>query len=172
MMGKRYGMLLVSCGGILLFLLMGLRLINSGTQVLAVPLSQDPKEGQAIFQEKCAACHTIGQGDRVGPDLKGVTASRDRAWLTRWLLAPDRMISQGDPIATGLLKKYNNMPMPNLGLTEQQVEAVIAYLKTAETAPVAIPAQYIPTLAIGVLAIVGLTLLGIIAGTKRVEVRP
>jgi mono/diheme cytochrome c family protein len=29
------------------------------------------QEGQQVFQQKCVGCHTIGQGDRVGPDLKG-----------------------------------------------------------------------------------------------------
>lgn len=42
-------------------------------------------EGQALFQEKCVACHTIGQGDRVGPDLAGVTARRSHAWLEAWI---------------------------------------------------------------------------------------
>ncbi|MDP2702657.1 MAG: c-type cytochrome [Candidatus Rokubacteria bacterium] len=42
-------------------------------------------EGQALFHEECVACHTIGQGDRVGPDLAGVTARRDRAWLEAWI---------------------------------------------------------------------------------------
>ncbi|MBI4607901.1 MAG: cytochrome c [Candidatus Rokubacteria bacterium] len=39
-----------------------------------------PVEGQAIFQEKCVSCHTIGGGRLVGPDLQGVTARRDREW--------------------------------------------------------------------------------------------
>ncbi len=35
--------------------------------------------GQALFKKMCAPCHTIGVGDRVGPDLRGVTARRDTA---------------------------------------------------------------------------------------------
>src|SRR5215467_15602236 len=44
-----------------------------------LPLSQQP--GQAMFKKICAPCHTIGVGDRVGPDLRGVTQRRERAWL-------------------------------------------------------------------------------------------
>jgi mono/diheme cytochrome c family protein len=100
----------------------------------AAPPSQSASEGQALFQEKCAACHTIGQGDKVGPDLKGVTTRRERAWLTRWIAVPDQMVAQGDPIATELFQKYNSIQMPNLNLTEGQVAALIAYLETqAET---------------------------------------
>ncbi len=39
-------------------------------------------KGQYLFATKCISCHTIGHGDRVGPDLLGVTHARDRAWLT------------------------------------------------------------------------------------------
>ena len=127
--------------------------------------------GQSIFEQKCKSCHTIGQGVLVGPDLQGVTTRREESWLRVQIKSPSVHRAQNDPISMGNLAKFG-IPMPYLGLTEQQVEAVIAYLKNAEPAPVSTPAQYLPTLAIGMLAIVGLTLIGLIAGTKRVEVRP
>ena len=46
-----------------------------------------------LFQTGCAACHTPGDGDTIGPDVLGVTARRDRAWLTRMIQSmriPDR----------------------------------------------------------------------------------
>jgi mono/diheme cytochrome c family protein len=96
----------------------------------AIVAAQGPTaaEGQTLFQEKCASCHTIGQGDLVGPDLKGVTDRRDVDWLTRWISAPDKMLAANDPTATALLAQYKNVPMPNLGLSQAQVEALIAYL--------------------------------------------
>ncbi|MCK6579393.1 MAG: cytochrome c [Anaerolineae bacterium] len=89
-------------------------------------------EGQTIFQQKCTACHTIGSGDLVGPDLEGVVARRDEDWLTRWITTPDQMLAENDPIATQLLQQYNNIPMPNLSLTQSQVAAVIAYLQSTD----------------------------------------
>lgn len=97
--------------------------------------AQSAADGEALFKEKCFSCHTIGQGDRVGPDLAGVTGRRDRDWLRRFILAPDRMIAEGDPIATELLRKYKNVPMPDLGLTEAEVAALIAFLESQEGAP-------------------------------------
>ncbi len=94
----------------------------------AAATDQSREKGRAIFQEKCAACHTIGQGDRAGPDLKGITSIREHDWLTRWLLAPDKMIAEKDPIIAELFKKYNNIPMPNQGFTETEVAALLAYL--------------------------------------------
>lgn len=87
-------------------------------------------EGEAIFQEKCIACHTIGGGTLVGPDLQGVTTRRERDWLARWIREPDKMLAEGDPIATDLFEEFNNVPMINQGLTEAQVATVIAYLET------------------------------------------
>ncbi len=114
----------------LLFLLVVLSLAAGLGRVLAVPPSQSADEGEEIFQTGCAVCHTIGEGDLVGPDLEGVTTRRDRDWLTRWISAPDVMLDQGDPIATELLEKYNNVPMPNLGLSEAEVASLIAFLET------------------------------------------
>jgi len=84
--------------------------------------------GQEIFTAKCTACHSIGEGVRVGPDLQGVTQQRDPDWLARWITEPDVMLAEGDPIATELLAKHNNVPMPNLQLTAEEVDNVIAYL--------------------------------------------
>lgn len=40
--------------------------------------------GQRLFASKCSACHTIGKGDKLGPDLAGVSARRERAWIARY----------------------------------------------------------------------------------------
>ena len=90
--------------------------------------------GEQIFQEKCTACHTIGKGPLVGPDLKGVIAKRPRAWLEQWIAAPDAMLAKKDPIATELLRQWRDVPMPNQGLSTSDVTAVLAYLETAEAA--------------------------------------
>lgn len=93
----------------------------------AVPPAQTP-DGAALFTQKgCNACHTIGGGTLVGPDLKGVTDQRSTEWLTNWLTAPDQML-QTDPDAKALLAQYNNVAMPNLGLKPDEVAALIAYL--------------------------------------------
>lgn len=100
-------------------------------------------DGEALFTAKgCNACHTIGGGKLVGPDLQGVTELRTNEWLTKWLTAPDQML-QTDPDAKALLAEYNNVPMPNLGLTPEEVAALIAYLgggKTTSGATVELPA--------------------------------
>lgn len=103
------------------------RELPASVPVVAVALPSDAGPGQALFRKTCAACHQIGGGDLVGPDLKGVTQRREREWLARFLLAPDQMLERGDPIASELFAKYK-IPMPNLKLTERDAADLITYI--------------------------------------------
>jgi protein SCO1 len=87
--------------------------------------------GAYVFQSRCGACHTVGKGDTVGPDLAAVTTRRERDWLVRYLKHPDQMLADKDPIAVALFEKYQNVPMPNLRLTEGEIAAVLSFLETA-----------------------------------------
>jgi len=84
--------------------------------------------GQALFAKACAGCHTVGNGQRVGPDLAGVTRRRDRAWLTRYIMDPYRMRAEGDPIARELADRFKTVRMPKLELSNDDSSDVLAYL--------------------------------------------
>jgi protein SCO1 len=88
-----------------------------------------PDAGVLLFQSRCSACHTIGKGDAVGPDLAGVTTRRARDWLVRYLRAPEQMLAEQDAIAVALLAKYKNVPMPNLRLSDGEIAMVLSYLE-------------------------------------------
>src|SRR6266849_10706764 len=92
-------------------------------------------QGEYLFGSRCSACHTLGQGDKMGPDLAGVTLRRDRAWLARYVAEPDKMLAEGDPIATALFEKYKDARMPNLRLGSADVLAVLSYLEARGKAP-------------------------------------
>jgi len=87
--------------------------------------------GQYVFSTKCSACHGLGEGPKVGPDLAGVTTTRTRAWLASYITDPQAMLQRGDPIAKALSAKYGALSMPTLQLTDQQVRDVIQYLDRA-----------------------------------------
>jgi protein SCO1/2 len=93
-------------------------------------------KGTYLFQSRCAACHTIGQGDSLGPDLLGVTARRKRDWLANMIATPNEMLSGKDPVATALFARYKELRMPNLRLGEVDVNALIGYLKAQDAAGV------------------------------------
>jgi protein SCO1/2 len=96
--------------------------------------------GEYAFKTHCAPCHTVGRGDQIGPDLLGVTTRRDRAWLTRFIIAPDRMIAEGDATATALLAKYKQVAMPSLGLARSDADLLLDYL-AKQQAPAAAAAS-------------------------------
>jgi mono/diheme cytochrome c family protein len=100
-------------------------------RVEAAPASQGGTAGETIFQTKCAACHTMGKGKLVGPDLKGVTARRDAQWLKSFIADPNKLFAANDPTAQQLLSESNNVRMPALGLTDAEVDALVAYLGSA-----------------------------------------
>jgi mono/diheme cytochrome c family protein len=130
--------------------------------------------GQQIFEDNCAACHTIGKGKLVGPDLAGVTSRREGSWLKRQIKDPEGLIAKKDPIALQLLKEADDVPMPSPDLSDEEVVAVIAYLKSTEkqaSVVVGVPYQYMPTILISIIVLIGLTLIGFRAGSKKVDVR-
>tara|TARA_Y100000031_G_scaffold115674_1_gene128085 strand:- start:215 stop:658 length:444 start_codon:yes stop_codon:yes gene_type:complete len=135
---------------------------------------QAAENGQEIFLDNCAACHTIGKGKLVGPDLAGVTSRREAGWLKRQINDPEGLIAEKDPIAMQLLKEADNVPMPGPELSDADVVAVIAYLKSTEKqadVAVGLPSQYMPTLLISILVLIGLTLIGLKVGNEKVDVR-
>ena len=95
-----------------------------------VPTDPLTQRAQLDFQSKCLACHTLGGGDKLGPDLLGTTRRHDTAWLTRWLKSPEQML-QTDPTAKALLERWK-IPMPNQGLTDQEIKGYIEFFKWAD----------------------------------------
>jgi protein SCO1/2 len=93
----------------------------TGTAMSAQP-------GQALFKKMCAPCHTIGVGDRVGPDLRGVTARRDQPWLEAFIQNPSKMRAKHDPTALALAAEYPAVRMPAVGLAPADASDLIAYL--------------------------------------------
>jgi nitrite reductase (NO-forming) len=102
--------------------------------VEADPSEPDALAGKGIFESKCLACHSIGQGRKLGPDLAGVSKQRDAAWLTRWLKDPDSML-KSDEHAKAMLKQYNNIPMPNQSLTDADIRQIIKYFQWYDAQP-------------------------------------
>jgi nitrite reductase (NO-forming) len=88
-------------------------------------LDADAAKGKSTFETKCVACHSVGSGDKIGPDLHGVTKRRSDKWLTSWLLTTEKMQSS-DPAAKELLAKYK-VPMPNPGLNRSEVRQIVKY---------------------------------------------
>jgi len=85
--------------------------------------------GTYLFKTRCAACHTVGKGDGVGPDLVNVVGRRGHDWVARYVAQPETMLAEGDPVAKELFKKYKEVRMPNLELYPDDVRTLIAYIQ-------------------------------------------
>ncbi len=87
------------------------------------------KRGKTVWTNRgCGACHGIGK-KMVGPDLAGVDKRRSRDWLNRWFKDTDQMLAS-DPAAQALLKEFNGVRMPKQNLTQQDVDAILAYVQS------------------------------------------
>jgi len=84
--------------------------------------------GEYLFSIKCSACHSLGQETKIGPNLAGITHTRERQWLAKYIADPDQMLKAGDPIAKELFARYKQMRMPNLQLSAEQVADLIAFI--------------------------------------------
>ncbi|MBV6522006.1 MAG: hypothetical protein MNPFHGCM_02150 [Gemmatimonadaceae bacterium] len=160
-------------------ILLGRRLRGSARCILALVAvnmaitpgtlhGQEKSAGQRVFETMCVACHTIGGGVRIGPDLQGVTERRTRDWMVRFISDPDAMVAAGDSIAVANLAQYG-VRMPKFPLTAPQVEAVVDYLGGGVAAPAGRPAEYIPTLVLAAIVAAAFTLIALRQGTKRME---
>jgi mono/diheme cytochrome c family protein len=83
-------------------------------------------EGERVFlMAGCQSCHTVGRGRLIGPDLSGIRRRRTPDWLRQWLRDPPRML-QDEKVQAGF-KDYP-VPMPDLKLSDRQVDLLLQYL--------------------------------------------
>lgn len=87
------------------------------------------EQGHALFQSKgCVACHTIGKGRLVGPDLSGVTNRRSYAFVVGMVTNPDSMLAN-DTTAKRLLATYLT-PMSNQGVSREEARGIFEFFRS------------------------------------------
>ena len=96
--------------------------------------SQAQNQGEVTFKQICAACHTVGKGRLVGPDLMNIHQRRTDDWLLRFIKSSQTVIKGGDAYADSLFKAYNQVMMPDqTALSEAQMKEVLAYIQATST---------------------------------------
>ena len=88
--------------------------------------AQTPGEGN--FTTYCGACHTIGEGLRVGPDLAGIHERRSQEWLEQFVKSSQSLIKSGDADAAAIAAEFNGIVMPDALISDQQIIEVLNYI--------------------------------------------
>ena len=89
-------------------------------------------DGELLFKGYCVACHTIGNGRLVGPDLIGVNEKYEEDWLVSFIQSSQTMVTAGDERAVKVFNEYM-IPMPDQPLSNDQVKDLLTYIGKQST---------------------------------------
>tara|TARA_B110000003_G_scaffold226882_1_gene227980 strand:- start:2884 stop:4140 length:1257 start_codon:yes stop_codon:yes gene_type:complete len=95
-------------------------------------------DGAQIYKANCTACHMIGGGRLVGPDLQGITEKRTKDWLKKWINSSSELIASGDADAIAIFEEYNKSVMTNFYFSDEEYEALYSYLQSPPIEEVAV----------------------------------
>ena len=85
-------------------------------------------DGEALYKTNCTACHNIGGGRLIGPDLQGVTERRDPEWLKSWINDNAAFRKSGDKDAIAIFEEYKGSVMAAFYFEDEEMEALLSYL--------------------------------------------
>jgi cytochrome c oxidase subunit 2 len=104
-------------------------------QAEAEPAASSVAEGADIFSQTCTACHAVAGTENAPADDSALSGPNLTHFMSREMFAGNTFENNED----NLRRWIDNPPamkpgatMPDYGLSEQQIEAVVAYLQTLE----------------------------------------
>lgn len=99
-----------------------------GISIYAIANAQS---GEELFNSTCVACHTIGKGRLVGPDLKDINNKRDTQWSIEFIRESQAMIKNGDSDAIAIFDEFSKITMPDNDLSDDQIQSILTYIESA-----------------------------------------
>lgn len=114
------------------FIIAILLLVACGAEVPepAQPLTEQEAQGQTVFIQQCNACHSLVNPEGgVGPSMVGI-ATTAQTRVAEQDAATYLRLSMTQP-ADYLVPEYDNV-MPVRNLSDEEIEAVVAYLLTLQ----------------------------------------
>ncbi len=105
---------------------------NSAMSANTAPAFSDSAtiaKGESVFNQYCTGCHNFRQ-DGIGPQLGGLTTKVSAEWIRQFIQNPQKMIESEDERAIQLLKKYKVVMPAFSALSNNDLNAVVAFLST------------------------------------------
>ncbi len=109
-------------------------IIDTSTQAQSPPDDGIPldveiiSQGETLFKNNCAVCHGVYE-QVVGPALAGIHERRPLPWLQSFIKNSQQVIQSGDAYAVQIYEQYNKTEMPSFDFSDEEVLAVLAYIK-------------------------------------------
>ncbi len=109
---------------------------------LSLPTATQGQNAADYFEDNCAACHSLGGGDGIGPDLVDFAERKPIEWFIAFTRNPDSAIESGDPYVVDLYQQYDEMLMPGYpDLTQEMGRALYTFIQNQSEAPTEPPAE-------------------------------
>ena len=88
-------------------------------------------DGEKIFKQNCAVCHSLGSNKITGPGLEGIaTRAPGGDWLHNWIKNNDKLIKAGDAYAVKISAfDASQMTIFESTLSDEEIDAVVTYIK-------------------------------------------
>lgn len=110
--------------------------------LISVSAFADSKKGEEIYSSKkignCKTCHKLSSKKKVGPGLKGMFNRYSEGWIKIWLKDPQGTWERNNPETQKMKKMLRKerksktmMKLPKGGLSDEQINDLIDYLKEA-----------------------------------------
>ena len=93
---------------------------------IASPNAQN--QGEQLFKQRCTACHTVGGGKLIGPDLANLQVRRTEEWIIKFVHSSQSVIKSGDTTAVTVFNQHNKVVMPDQDLNDNQIKSIVAYI--------------------------------------------
>jgi mono/diheme cytochrome c family protein len=90
-------------------------------------------DGEKIFKQNCAVCHSLGSNKLTGPGLEGVMSRvPSEQWLHDWIKNNKAMIASGDQYAVKVFNENNKADMTVFAstLSDEDITSVIGFIKS------------------------------------------
>ena len=92
------------------------------------------QDGEALYKANCTSCHAIKE-KVIGPALMGISKRRPEDWIIKWVKNSSSVIKSGDEYGIKLFKEYNGVAMTSFNLKDDEIKAILSYIKTEESKP-------------------------------------